>query len=148
LVAAESAGLVEPGLSARFRHPLARSAVYRAAPPEARRQAHGALAAVTDAENDPDRRAWHLSMATLRFDQEVALELERAADRAQARGGMAAAAAFLVRAATLTPDPAIRAGRALAAAETSLAAGSLDDALGMLEAADTGPLSELERGHA
>ena len=148
LESAESAGLVELGPPARFRHPLARSAVYRAAQPEARRQAHRALAAVTDTEEDPDRRAWHLSKATVWSDEEVAAELERAAGRAQARGGMAAAAAFLERAATLTPDPATRAGRALGAAETYLAAGSLDDALGMLAGADGGPLNDLERGQA
>ena len=148
LESAASVGLVESGPPARFRHPLARSAVYRAAQPEARRQAHRTLAAVTDAEEDPDRRAWHLSKATVGSDEEVAAELDRAAGRAQARGGLAAAAAFLARAATLTPDPATRAGRALRAAETYLGAGSLDDALGMLAEADEGPLSDLERGKA
>ena len=106
------------------------------------------MAQATDARVDPDRRAWHLAAATAGLDEDVAAELERAADRAQARGGLAAAAAFLARAATLTPDPATRAGRALAAAETYLAAGSLDDVLGMLAAADQGPLSDLERGRA
>ena len=148
LESATSVGLVESGPPARFRHPLARSAVYRAAQPEARRQAHRTLAAVTDAEEDPDRRAWHLSKATVGSDEEVAAELDRAAGRAQARGGLAAAAAFLARAAALTPDPATRAGRALRAAETYLGAGSLDDALGMLAEADEGPLSDLERGKA
>jgi DNA-binding CsgD family transcriptional regulator len=148
LGSAESAGLVELGPSLRFRHPLARSAVYRAAQPDERRQAHRAWAAVTDPEEDPDRRAWHLAHAAVGPDEEVAAELERAAGRAQARGGLAAAAAFLARAATLTPDPATRALRALVAGQTSLAAGALDDALGMLAAAEKGPLSDLERGQA
>jgi DNA-binding CsgD family transcriptional regulator len=148
LESAASAGLVELGPPARFRHPLARSAVYRAAQPETRRQAHRALAGATDTEEHRDRRAWHLAKATLGSDEKVAAELECAAGRAQARGGMAAAAAFLARAATLTPDPATQARRALRAAETHLAAGSLDDALGMLAGADEGPLSALERGQA
>jgi DNA-binding NarL/FixJ family response regulator len=145
---AESAGLLEVDGGLRFRHPLVRWAVYRAATPGERRQVHRALAQATDARADPDRRAWHLAAATAGLDEHVAAELERAADRAQARGGLAAAAAFLARAATLTPDPATRAGRALPAAETYLAAGSLDDALGMLTAADEGPLGDLERGQA
>jgi hypothetical protein len=145
---AESAGLLEIDGGVRFRHPLVRSAVYRAATPPERRRVHLALAQATDARADPDRRAWHLAAATAGLDEDVAAELERAAGRAQARGGLAAAAAFLARAATLTPDPATRAGRALAAAETYLAAGSLDEALGMLAAADEGPLSDLERGQA
>ena len=148
LDSAASAGLVELGPPARFRHPLARSAVYRAALPAARRQAHLALAAVTDTEEDPDRRAWHLSKATARPDEEVAAELARAAGRAQARGGVAASAAFLARAAELTPDPGSRAGRALGAGESYLAAGLLDDALGWLARADEGPLGDLERGQA
>jgi DNA-binding CsgD family transcriptional regulator len=145
---AESAGLLQIGGGVRFRHPLVRSAVYRAATPPERRRVHRALAKGTDTRADPDRRAWHLAAATTGLDEDVAAELERAAGRAQARGGLAAAAAFLARAATLTPDPATRAGRALAAAETSLAAGSLDDALHMLAVADEGPLSDLERGQA
>ena len=145
---AESAGLLEVHGGVRFRHPLVRSAVYRAATPQERRLVHRALAKGTDARADPDRRAWHLAAATAGLDEDVAAELERAAGRAQARGGLAAAAAFLARAATLTPDPATRARRALAAAETDLAAGSLDDALRMLAAADDGPLSDPERGQA
>ena len=145
---AESAGLVDLSPRARFRHPLVRSAVYRAAEPQERQQAHRALAAVIESEEDLDRRAWHLSKAADGPDENFAAELARAAGRAQARGGLSAAAAFLARAAALTPDPATRAGRSLAAAETYLAAGSLDDALRMLAATDEGPLSALERGQA
>ena len=138
LAPAERAGLLEIGVGVRFRHPLVRSAIYGAASPAERREAHRALAAATDAVTDPDRRAWHAAQATDRPDESVAAELERSAGRAQARGGLAAAAAFLERAVALTLDPSQRARRALAAAQTSYEAGALEQAqalLAMTEAA-------------
>jgi len=142
---AESVGLIEVGVRVRFRHPLVRSAVYRAAPPQERRQAHRALAEATDADNDPDRRAWHLAEAAAGPDEDVAAELERAAGRAQARGGLAAAAAFLERATTVTPDSARRAQRALAAAQTKYDAGALDDARALVATAEAGTVDDLLR---
>jgi DNA-binding CsgD family transcriptional regulator len=141
---AESAGLIEINARVRFRHPLVRSAVYRAATPEQRRPVHRALAEATDAETDPDRRAWHLAAATADPDEDVAAELERAAARAQARGGVAAAAAFLQRAAELTPEPRRSAQRAFAAAQTSYEAGALDEALALLATAETGAAGDLQ----
>src|SRR3954468_10034970 len=138
-------GLLEIGARVTFRHPLVRSAVYRAAASEDRRDAHRALADATDPGVDADRRAWHLAQATPGFDEEVASELERSAGEAQARGGLAAAAAFLERAATLTPEPSRRAGRALAAAQAKQQAGAFDAALGLLAVAESGPLDELRR---
>src|SRR3954453_11506143 len=142
---AESAGLLEVGARVRFRHPLVRSAVYLAASPQERRDAHRVLAEATDAAVDPDRRAWHLAEAAPGPDEEVAAELERAAGRAQARGGVAAAAAFLERAVGLTSEPERRAGRALAAARANLQAGAFDAALALLATAEAGPGDELER---
>ena len=114
---AADAGLLTIGERVMFRHPLVRSAAYRAASPADRRAAHQALAEATDPQADPDRRAWHRAQATPGPDEEVASELERSAGRAQARGGLAAAAAFLERSAALTVDPVRRAGRALAAGQ-------------------------------
>lgn len=143
LGAAERTGLLDVGARVRFRHPLVRSAVYRAASPDNRREAHRALAEATPPEVDPDRRAWHLAEATVGRDENVAAELERAAGRAQARGGLAAAAAFLEHAAKLTPEPGGRARRALAAAQAKQQAGAHDAALALLAEAEAGPLDQL-----
>jgi DNA-binding CsgD family transcriptional regulator len=142
---AAETGLAEFGVRVRFRHPLVRSVAYRSAPAQERQLAHAALAEVTDPELDPDRRAWHRAQAAPGPDEDVAGELERSAGRARARGGLAAAAAFLERAVMLTPDPARRAGRALAAANTKFAAGAFDAAQDLLAVAEAGPVSELEQ---
>src|SRR5262245_50283182 len=142
---AEDAQLVEVGARVRFRHPLVRSAVYRAAIVSERRAAHSALAEATDPETDPDRRAWPRAHAAVGVDDQVAAELERSADRAQARGGAAAAAAFLARATELTPDPVERGRRALAAAQAKFDAAASDAALELLAAAELAPLDELQR---
>jgi DNA-binding CsgD family transcriptional regulator len=139
---AVEAGLVEFGARVRFRHPLVRSAAYRSAAFPGRQRIHTALAEATDPAVDPDRRAWHRAQATLGPDEEVAAELERSAGRAQARGGMAAAAAFLERSVVLTADPARRADRILAAAQASLHAGAFGKALQLLTTAEAGPLDE------
>ena len=145
---AAGADLIELGAQVRFRHPLVRSAVYGAAAPEDRRSVHQALAEATDAGADPDRRAWHRAQATSGLDEDVAAELERSAGRARARGGLAAGAAFHERAAELTPDPARRARRALAAAQGKHQAGAPDAALRLLAMARAGPLDELEQAQA
>jgi DNA-binding CsgD family transcriptional regulator len=136
-------GLLEIGARVRFRHPLVRSAVYRAASEAERRAAHRALAAVTDPDVDPDRRAWHRAHAAIAPDDEVALELVERAARAQARGGIAATAAFLECACALTSDPAEQAMRALAAARAKFAAGDAATAESLLATAEAGPLGEL-----
>ena len=143
--AAEAEELLAIDERVTFRHPLVRSAVYRSAPLQERRRVHLALAEVTDPDVDPDRRAWHLAAAASGPDEEVALELERSAGRAKARGGMAAAAAFLQRSVALTREPARRADRALAAAQANLQAGAFDAALGLLATAEAGMLDELQR---
>src|SRR6267154_1219973 len=142
---AEADDLIAVGARVTFCHPLLRSAIYRAASADRRRSAHRALADAIDPECDPDRRAWHRAHAALAPDEEVALELELSADRAQARGGIAAAAAFLQRAVALTVEPARRAERAVAAAQASLEAGAFDAALAVLDTAAAGPLDEHQR---
>ncbi len=141
----ETAGLLTVGARVAFRHPLLRSAIYRAAPVEERRNMHRALATATDPVVDPDRRAWHRAHAAAGPDEDVAEELERSASRAQARGGLAAAAAFLEQAAALSPEPARRAERALTAAQAEHDAGAPDAALRLLASAEMGALDEFQR---
>ncbi|RUQ98143.1 helix-turn-helix transcriptional regulator [Labedella endophytica] len=142
---AEASGLLDVGSRVRFRHPLVRSAVYRAATPGDRRRAHGVLADATDPIAHADRRAWHRAQAVLGTDEAVASELERSAGRTRARGGLAAAAAFLERSMELTPDAARRAERALAAAYAKHDAGASEVALELLSEASVGPLDTLQR---
>ncbi len=132
----------------RFRHPLIRSAAYYAALAAARRGAHQALAAVTDPEVDPDRRAWHLAEAAAGPDEQVAAELERLADRARGRGGWASGAAFLERAAALSPDGEHGATRMLAAAEDRLVAGEASAAQALLSLAAPRLTDALARARA
>jgi DNA-binding CsgD family transcriptional regulator len=141
-------GLTQFGARVRFRHPLVRSAAYRSAPVQKQQEAHAALAEATDQATDPDRRAWHRAQAAAGPDEEVAAELERSAGRAQARGGLAAAAAFLERAVTLTADPARRAGLALDAAQAHLRAGAFGKARDMLATAEAGPLDDSQDAQA
>ena len=141
---AAEAGLAEFGARVRFRHPLVRSVAYLSASFRERQQVHEALAEVTDPAADPDRRAWHRASAAADSDEEVAAELGASAGRAQARGGLAAAAAFLERAVQLTVDPARRGERTVAAAQANLQAGAFDKALGLLVMAEAGPLDELQ----
>jgi len=140
-----SDGLLDLRGGVVFRHPLARSAVYRAATVDERSAVHRALAEATDPQTDPDRRAWHRAQGTSMPDDDVAAELERSAARAQARGGFAAAAAFLERSSVLTLDPARRAARALAAAQAKHEAGAFDEALTLAASAEVGPLDGLQR---
>ncbi|MFE9428332.1 AAA family ATPase [Kitasatospora sp. NPDC006697] len=145
---AEAAELITLGAPVRFRHPLVRSAVWRGADAAALRAAHRALAEATDAERDPDRQAWHRAHAAVGPDEQVAAALERSADRALARGGRAAAASFLERAAALTHEPAERARRALSAAAAYLAAGLPARAPDLLAAAELAPLDPRQQADA
>jgi DNA-binding CsgD family transcriptional regulator len=144
LGAAMDAGLLDASGRIEFAHPLVRSAAYDAATDDDRQRVHRALAEATDPEKDADRRAWHRARGTRRPDEEIASELERSAGRAQARGGMVAAAAFLDRATALTPEPVPRARRALAAAEAKQLAGAPRAASRLLVIAEDVPLNERE----
>jgi DNA-binding CsgD family transcriptional regulator len=142
---ATSAGLLEIGSRVVFRHPLVRSAVYGAASLTDRQKVHDVLAQISDPELDADRRAWHRAQATAEADEAVALELEQSAGRAQARGGWAAAAAFLERSTHLTADPVQRANRARDAADASVLAGAFNQATSLVLLAESGPQDELGR---
>ncbi|MFF3787798.1 AAA family ATPase [Streptomyces sp. NPDC001933] len=138
------ADLAEFGTRVRFRHPLLRSAAYRAGSPAEREAAHLALAEATDPQVDPDRQVWHWSKSSDAPDEEIAAALERSAGRAQARGGPAAAAAFLERSVRLSLDPTRRVERVLAAAQANLRAGAYDPAQALLASAEVAPLTELQ----
>lgn len=144
----ESEGFLTFDGTVVMRHPLVRSVVYGGADPSERREIHRVLAEATDLNIDPDRRAWHRAQAAAVPDEELASELECSAARAQARGGFAAAAAFLDHAARLTPDTVRRAQRTLVAADTKFRAGALDDALGLLSATEGAPLDDLDHARA
>lgn len=148
LAPAQEAGLLELGAQVRFRHPLMRSAVSRAATDQERRAAHRALADAIVGTADADYRAWHRAEAAAGLDDDVAAELEASADRARARGGWAAAASFLTRSMELTSDPSRRASRALAAADARTQAGATEAARAMLAIATAGPLSEPDGARA
>jgi DNA-binding CsgD family transcriptional regulator len=142
---AVDAGLVQMRIRWEFVHPLVRSAAYRMADAADRRRVHRALADATDARADPDRRAWHRARASAGPDEEVAAELEQSAGRAQARAGLAAAAAFLTRATELTPLAQVRTRRALAAAFANVQAGAFESTRNLLTIAGDGPVDELQR---
>lgn len=144
-LAAQASGLVEVRDRVLFRHPLVRSVVYHSATVPERRGVHGALAAVTDPTSDPDRRAWHLASSATGPDEAVASELELSADRAAARGGLAASAAFLQQAALLTPDAPDRARRQMKAAEVFFGAGQLDAASDLLPVIASEPLDDRQQ---
>jgi DNA-binding CsgD family transcriptional regulator len=145
--AAETEKLLDISSRVKFRHPLVRSAAQAVASPAERRAAHLAIASVTDAKQDPDRRIWHLAAAATGPDEDLAAELERSAGRAQDRAGLAAAAAFLQRSAVLTPSPRLRADRILAAAHAHLHAGAFGTALGLLAEAEAAAVDELQGAH-
>jgi DNA-binding CsgD family transcriptional regulator/uncharacterized protein YjeT (DUF2065 family) len=146
--AAEAAGLLVVRPVVAFRHPLIRSAVYHSASGSDRRRVHDALASVSDADRDGDRRAWHRSASVIGVDEEIAEELEEAAERARRRGGFTGAAAFLTRAAQLTPDSQRRATRLLAAAQADFTAGVPARAQLLVDEAVPQLVDPLLRAHA
>ena len=144
-VPAVEANLVEVGSRVRFRHPLVRSVVYGSALPQERREVHAALGDATDLQRDADRRAWHRANAAPGPDEEVAEELERSAGRARARGGLAAAAAFLERATVLSVGSPRRTERALAAASAKIKAGEFAAARDLLSVAESGSPDDFQQ---
>ena len=144
--AAASEQLLEVGSHVWFRHPLVRSAAYAAGTLDERRAAHSALAAVTDAEIDPERRVWHLAAAAAGPDEAVASQLDQAAVAVQARAGLAAAAAFFARSVELTGEPDRRAERALAAANAYMHAGAFEAARAFLAEAEAVATGDEQRG--
>src|SRR6185369_10553614 len=142
---AVEANLVEVGSRVQFRHPLVRSVVYGSALPRERREVHAALGDATDLQRDPDRRAWHQANAAPGPDEEVAEELERSAGRARARGGLAAAAAFLERATVLSVGSPRRTERALAAASAKIKAGEFAAARDLLSVAESGSPDDFQQ---
>jgi DNA-binding CsgD family transcriptional regulator len=144
---AEADGLISIAGQVRFRHPLVRSSIYRAAAPGDRRKVHAALAGAVEADQDRDRRAWHLAHGTTFPNDEVAAELERSADRANARGGPAAAAAFLELTSDLASDPGRQATLTIASAESKYDAGALRQASALLDDLDVTWLGDADRAH-
>ena len=125
LAPAEQLGLVKVDRTGlRFSHPLVRSAIYHSAPFARRAAAHRALASALP--DQPDRRAWHLAAAALHPDEHVAALLEATATQAQRRGGAAAAALAMERAAELSPDREDQARRLVAAASAAVPTGQAD----------------------
>jgi DNA-binding CsgD family transcriptional regulator len=141
-------GLVTLGTRVVFADPVVRSAIYHSAPVHDRRAAHHALAQAVHPQAEPDRRAWHQSQALGEPEEEAAAELERTAARAEARGGLAARAAFLERAALLTPQPARRSARTLDAAAVMLTAGEAGNAAKLLDLAEAGILDDHRHARA
>ncbi|WP_051793169.1 LuxR family transcriptional regulator [Amycolatopsis jejuensis] len=148
LAVAEDQGLLSLGPQLRFRFPLVRSSAYQSATPGVRRQVHAALADATDPETSADRRAWHRAHSVVDTDEDVAEELVRSAGRAQRRSGLAAASAFLERAAELTPDPVRQGRRLLAAARARLDSGAPAKARELLAQAERRPLEPEDRAEA
>jgi DNA-binding CsgD family transcriptional regulator len=138
-------GLLEIGVQVRFRHPLVRSAAYNSAVPTDRQAAHRALAEETDAELDPDRRAWHSALGACGPDEKIAEALEQSAARAKARGGFAAAAALLERAAALSEEAGRAGKRTLTAATAHHDAGSYEIAGRLVASAEAARLDAIDR---
>jgi DNA-binding CsgD family transcriptional regulator len=145
----DTAGVLEfSGDSVRFRHPLMRSAVYHGTIDGDRRRAHAALSEAGTSDADRDRRAWHRAAATIIPDEELASELQDAAERARARGGYASAAALLRRSAELTPGDGRRAERKVTLAEAELRAGHAERARELVDAALPRLTDDVARGLA